>query len=234
MMTIAGELYDLQQIDSAIDAAKAGLAAVEEQLGESEELIASRQAVEERREALKGLRDRQRDQEWQVEDLRSRLATVEQKLYGGSVPNPRELAGLKEEADVFSKQISRLEDDLLSLMVGADEAAAAQKEAKSSLAAVEARWGKDQQDLLGQKERLEAELAELGQGRDRESGRLDPRVLSTYERLRESRQGRAVAKVERGMCQGCRITLPVGVLQKARTGFEVVQCVSCERILYVS
>jgi predicted nucleic acid-binding Zn-ribbon protein len=234
MMTIAGELYDLQQIDSAIDAAKAGLAAVEEQLGESEELIASRQAVEERREALKGLRDQQRDQEWQVEDLRSRLATVEQKLYGGSVPNPRELAGLKEEADVFSGQIRRLEDELLNLMVGADEAAAAQKEAKSSLAAVEARWGKDQQDLLGQKERLEAELAELGQGRDRESGRLDPRVLSTYERLRESRQGRAVAKVERGMCQGCRITLPVGVLQKARTGFEVVQCVSCERILYVS
>ena len=233
-MTIAGELYDLQQIDSAIDAATAGLAAVEEQLGESEELIASRQAVEECREALKGLRDRQRDQEWQVEDLRSRLATVEQKLYGGSVPNPRELAGLKEEADVFSKQISRLEDDLLSLMVGADEAAAALKEAKSSLVAVESRWGKDQQDLLGQKERLEAELAELGQGRDRESGRLDPRVLSTYERLRESRQGRAVAKVERGMCQGCRITLPVGVLQKARTGFEVVQCVSCERILYVS
>ena len=62
-MTIAGDLYDLQQIDSAIDAAKAGLAAVEEQLGESEEIIAGRRAVEERREALKALRDRQRDLE---------------------------------------------------------------------------------------------------------------------------------------------------------------------------
>jgi len=43
-----------------------------------------------------------------------------------------------------------------------------------------------------------------------------------------------VVKVERGMCQGCRISLPMSVLQKARSGFDVVQCVSCERILYVS
>lgn len=233
-MTIAGDLYDLQQIDSAVDAATAGLAAVEEQLGESEELIAGRQAIEERREALNALRDRQRNLEWQVEDLRARLSTVEGKLYGGSVPNPRELKGLKEEADVFSGQIRRLEDELLNLMVEADDGEAALKEAESSLGAMEARWGEDQKDLLGQKERLEGELAELGQERSRQSGRIDPRMLSIYDRLRESRQGRAVAKVERGMCQGCRISLPVSVLQKARSGFEVVQCVSCERILYVS
>ncbi len=233
-MTIAGDLYDLQQIDSAIDAAKAGLATVEEQLGESEELIAGRRAVEERREALKGLRDQQRDLEWRVEDIRSRLSKVEGKLYGGSVPNPRELAGLKEEADVFSGQIRRLEDELLNLMVEADDGEAALKEAESSLSATEARWGEDQKDLLEQKGRLEAELAELGQSRTRQSSRIDAGVLSIYDRLRESRQGRAVAKVERGMCQGCRISLPVSVLQKARSGFEVVQCVSCERILYVS
>jgi predicted nucleic acid-binding Zn-ribbon protein len=52
--------------------------------------------------------------------------------------------------------------------------------------------------------------------------------------LLERRQGRAVAKVERGMCGGCRISLPMTVLQKARSGLDVVQCVSCERILYVS
>jgi hypothetical protein len=113
-MTIAGDLHDLQQIDSAIDAAKASLATIEEQLGESEELTAGRQAVEERRGALEDLRRRQRDLEWQVDDLRSRLSKVESKLYGGAVPNPRELAGLKEEADVFGGQIRRLEKDLMA------------------------------------------------------------------------------------------------------------------------
>ena len=39
VMTIAADLYALQEIDSAIEAARVSLAAVEEQLGESEELI---------------------------------------------------------------------------------------------------------------------------------------------------------------------------------------------------
>jgi predicted nucleic acid-binding Zn-ribbon protein len=43
-----------------------------------------------------------------------------------------------------------------------------------------------------------------------------------------------VAHVERGMCKGCRITLPMSVLQKARAGVGLVQCVSCERILLVN
>jgi predicted nucleic acid-binding Zn-ribbon protein len=36
------------------------------------------------------------------------------------------------------------------------------------------------------------------------------------------------------MCQGCRISLPMSVLQRARTGVSVVQCVSCERILLLT
>jgi predicted nucleic acid-binding Zn-ribbon protein len=43
-----------------------------------------------------------------------------------------------------------------------------------------------------------------------------------------------VAVVERGLCQGCRISLPMSVVQKARAGAGLVKCVSCERILLVS
>jgi len=40
--------------------------------------------------------------------------------------------------------------------------------------------------------------------------------------------------VEQGLCQGCRISLPMSIVQKARAGVGLVQCVSCERILLVS
>jgi len=43
VMTIAADLYALQETDSAIEAAKASLVVVEEQLGESEELLAGHQ-----------------------------------------------------------------------------------------------------------------------------------------------------------------------------------------------
>jgi predicted nucleic acid-binding Zn-ribbon protein len=233
-MAIAAELYALQEIDSAIDVARATLAAVEEQLGETEELTSGRAAIQEHREALRGLHESQRDIEWQVDEARSHLTAVESKLYGGTVRNPKELAGLNEDADMLKGQLRRREDDLLNHMVKVEEEEGALRQAEAALKEVEERWQAEQADLSGQKERLEAELAELEKSRQAQAGSIDGRVLELYDLLRERRQGKAVVKVERGMCQGCRISLPMSVLQKTRSGFDVVQCVSCERILYVS
>jgi predicted nucleic acid-binding Zn-ribbon protein len=233
-MAIAAELYALQEIDSAIDVAQATLAAVEEQLGETEELTSARAAVEEHREALRGLHEGQRDVEWQVDDARSHVTAVESKLYGGTVRNPKELAGLNDDANMLKGHLQLREDELLNHMVKVEEQEAALRQAEAALKEVEGRWRGEQADLLGQKERLEAELAELEGSRRGQAGRIDGRVLELYDLLRGRRQGKAVVKVERGMCQGCRISLPMSVLQKARSGFDVVQCVSCERILYVS
>ena len=233
-MAIAAELYALQEIDSAIDAARATLVAVEEQLGETEELAAARAAVEEHRGALQALHDGQRDIEWQVDDARSHLTAVESKLYGGTVRNPKELAGLNDDANMLKGQLRRREDELLNHMVKVEEQETALRQAETALRELEGHWRGEQADLLGQKERLETELAELTGQRQDQAGRIDGRVVELYDLLRERRQGKAVAKVERGMCQGCRISLPMSVLQKARSGFDVVQCVSCERILYVS
>lgn len=234
VMTIAADLYALQEIDSAVEATKASLTAVEEQLGESEELIAGRQAVEEGRDALEDVGKQQRELEWQVDDLRSRLSDVEGKLYGGSVRNPKELGSMQDEANILRGQLRRREDELLDLMVRVEETQAALREAEESLTEVEKRWRQDQEELTSEKGKLEGELAGLEEKRGQQSGLIDARVLALYDNLWERRQGRAVVKVERGMCGGCRISLPMTVLQKARSGMDVVQCVSCERILYVS
>ena len=70
--------------------------------------------------------------------------------------------------------------------------------------------------------------------RDGQVDGMDAAALSIYQALRERWQGPAVAIVERGLCQGCRITLPMSVLQKARSGLGLVRCVNCERILLVN
>lgn len=234
VMTIAADLYALQEIDSAVEATKASLTAVEEQLGESEELIAGRQAVEEGRDAVEDVSKQQRELEWQVDDLRPRLSDVEGKLYSGSVRNPKELGSMQDEANILRGQLRRREDELLDLMVRVEERQTALREAEESLTEVEGRWRQDQKELTSEKEKLEGELAGLEERRRQQTGLIEARVLALYDNLWERRQGRAVAKVERGMCGGCRITLPMTVLQKARSGMDVVQCVSCERILYVS
>jgi len=189
-------------------------------MGESEELIAIRQDVAVREEVLTQLRSRLHDAEWSVDDARGKATEVEGKLYGGSIRNPKELTDLNADLSSLKAQVAKREDTLLGLLVEIEEA--------------EAVWRRDQAALLGEKSQLEREIADLETRRRDQLPAVDASSLRLYQLLRDRHRGQAVARVERGMCQGCRITLPMSLLQKARSGIGLVQCVSCERILLVS
>ena len=77
-------------------------------------------------------------------------------------------------------------------------------------------------------------IAALETRRENQLPAVDAESMRLYQLLRERHRGQAVAGVERGMCQGCRIALPMSLVQKARSGGGLVQCVSCERILLVT
>lgn len=233
-MTTAADLFSLQEIDLALDAAKARLAEVEEALGETEELIEVRNVVEEREQRLRELRSRQSDEEMSVDEVRGKAEKVDQKLYSGTVTNPKELGDLHADFKMLNRQASEMEDTLLATLVEIDEAEAALTEAQTAYADLHARWEEDQGRLRAERDELEPEIARLGSERESAAADLDPRALSLYGLLRERRGGVAVAKVDRGMCGGCRISLPSATLTKAKTGTELVQCVSCERILLVN
>ena len=96
-------------------------------------------------------------------------------------------------------------------------------------------WAQEEQASLSQKQaELNSALATLEKKRKDLASKLDTASLELYQALRRIRQGTAVAKVEQGVCQGCRIALPMSELQRAKIGQELVQCGSCERILYLS
>ncbi len=92
----------------------------------------------------------------------------------------------------------------------------------------------EQEDLQGRQATLGAEIAVLEERRSEQASGINGAVLPLYERLRAARQGRAVAKVEGGACQGCRISLPMNLVKLARSSNDLVQCTNCERILYMS
>jgi len=233
-MTSAAELYALQEIDLALDRASARLAEIEPELGESQELLEARRLVDEKRQVVVPLRSRQADLETDVDDERAKASEVEKKLYGDTVRNPKELQDL--QADVISLQvhIRKREDALLAVLVELEDAEAELRNAEAAYSEVEARWRAGQQVLEAERASIAPEVPRLQEQRGKQSNGMDRAALGLYELLRERRAGQAVARVERGMCQGCRITLPMSILQKARTGLELVQCVSCERILMVS
>jgi len=233
-MTTAPELNALQETDQALDRGRARLAEIEVQLGENEQLMSARDVATEKREVVNQLRSRLSDAEWSVEEVRQKAADVERKLYGGTVRNPKELSDLDADLKSLKAQVAKREDTLLALLVEIEDADAQLSSAEAALTEVEAEWEQHQAALLQEKARLEPEIASLQVSRDDQSPTMDTSSLRLYQLLRERHGGQVIARVERGMCQGCRITLPMSVLQKARSGTGLVQCVSCERILLVS
>ncbi len=233
-MTVVTELFDLQEIDLALDRARARLGEIEEAMEENEELIEARQARAEKEEVVGGFRARQKDIEWEVDEVRAKATEMEAKLYGGTVRNPKELSDLDTDVRSLKGQASKREDALLALMEEAEMAEAEFRAADSKYREMEAAWQANRKDLLAEKAEVEPEVARLEAQRTRQVAAIDRSSFGLYQLLRERRGGQAVAHVERGMCQGCRITLPMSVLQKVRAGIGLVQCVSCERILLVN
>jgi hypothetical protein len=103
---------------------------------------------------------------------------------------------------------------------------------KDELAKLEIEWQAQQKQLMVELLQLKASQAVLESNRQQITALLDADTLFTYQELRK-RKGLAVAKVEQGICQGCRITLPNTDLQRAKGG-GIVRCSSCGRIIFLA
>jgi predicted nucleic acid-binding Zn-ribbon protein len=146
-MTRVANLYALQEIDSALDACKASLVDVESRLGEADELVEVRQRSTERREALREVEKQQREQEWQIDDLRQKIEPLEKKLYGGTIRNPKELADLQQDVESLRRRQRGLEDRDLEIMVAVEEAQKEADEAQRALSETEEAWNAEQDRL---------------------------------------------------------------------------------------
>lgn len=233
-MSRGRQLYELQEVDLEIDAKREALSNVMSRLGESEALAEARISLAGEEDRLADLERSQREGEREVDDLRAKAAILEEKLYGGTVSNPKELKGLQEQVASLKRRMKEGDDATLNIMTEADAVQQKVSLKRREVARIEEDWREEQASLSKEQAELSAALVTLEQKRNDLASRTDAASLELYQALRRKRQGRAVAKVEQGMCQGCRITLPMSELQRARMGQELVQCSSCERILYVS
>lgn len=230
-MTSASDLYALQEIDLQRDARRAMIADIDARMGETDELYEARETVEDSVAALERLRRRQREFEAQMQDLDAKIKPMETRLYDGSIRNPKELTDLQKELDSFKDRRNKLDEQGIALMDSVDAASKSLAAARAEAERVEKAWKEDQQQLTASKAKVEGELANLDGQRGQRTTGMDAGALGLYERLRGTKQGRAVSRVERGICQGCHLTLPTHLTQRLRTGRELVQCPSCERIL---
>ena len=232
-MNKAETLYRLQIIDLEIDERSRRLKEVKAILKGNEELGRARQALQDGEKKLSRQRTRLRDQELEMRSLANKIASVEDRLYGGHIKNPKELASRQEEVQYLKRRKGGHEDQVLEAMIEVEESEASVMEQRERLARLEEEWQETQVRLSAEQNELVNRLRQLKVKRAKLQKTIEAGDLALYEDLRRRRGGQAVALLEGDLCQACRVTLPSSKAQQARQGKTLTLCGSCERILYV-
>ncbi|MBE9512506.1 MAG: hypothetical protein IMY77_00360 [Chloroflexi bacterium] len=231
-MSVAKQLYELQEVDLELESNEQTLRQVMSQLGESQTVAKVRSQLASQSQRLEELKHEQHSLEWEIDDITTKLATLEEELYSGRIKSPKELANLQHEASGLKVRRGELEDKTLEIMEQVEMATASVAGTSGQLKTLEAEWQSQQQKLATDIEQLKSGLASLKHKRGLMSAQVDAKVVESYDELRKQK-GTAVAKVEQGVCQGCRISLSNAELQRVRSG-SLMQCSSCGRILFLA
>jgi predicted nucleic acid-binding Zn-ribbon protein len=163
--------------------------------------------------------------------VQTRLARFKDQMM--EAKTNKEYLAFQHEIATAQEGVQGFEDQILELMVTADEAAAGVKSAEAGLQQEQKAVASERASVEDKRARTEAELADLGAKRaavERDMGRD---IVALYTRVAASRRGSAVVPASDGHCTACHTRLRPQFYNEMRRGDRVYQCESCSRILYV-
>jgi uncharacterized protein len=149
-----------------------------------------------------------------------------------AVKTNQEYHAIQHEISFAQTEIKKLEDAVLEHMVEGDDLAAMVKRADAELAAEQKAVDADRRALSADAVTLQAALEQLGAERAAVVAAIDKPVLSLFEQIARKRHGVAVAEARDGICTICHVRLRPQVFNNVRRNDSIVQCDSCNRILF--
>jgi len=230
-MSVASRLRQLQVADLEIKEKRRILHDIISRLERSEAVASAEAELSALEARLTSARGNQRQLEYDVDDTTAKVRDLNNRLYSGSVHNPKELLSLQQEIAGIRKHLSEKEEALLDAM-GALEAMEADAAAvRARVTQLREEWERQKEGLNAERSSIESALARLLEVRQTARLELGDEVTRLYDQRVQAKGGAGV-QGEQGRCKGCNLTVPTGLWQKARAG-EMVQCASCGRILTV-
>lgn len=232
MSDVVRQLYELQELDLRVVGVEKSLAEHVAKLADKSLMNAARAKLAGLEKRLDGLASERRSVERTVSEAADSLSALEKRLYGGGITNAQQMAAAEDERTFTITRQGEFEDHLLELMMAMDDLEPLVDSAKQALSRLEEARPGQEVEWQEASASLRDELAVMALEREEVLPLVATNLLPMYELLRRTKGGRAVARVERNLCEGCRLSLPTGDVQKARASLGTVLCSSCGRILY--
>ena len=225
-------LIELQRLDTQISESRARIAAHPQRLADADARLAeATTALDVVRLRLKDNQDARRALEKDIALYQGRLAKFKDQQ--GAVKTNREYQALGHEIETAQHDLGAVEEKVLERMMEADAIATDVKSAEATFAARKTEIDAERKTLDDELSAVEASLEQATGARAALVRGLDARLLSTFEQVARVRKGIAVTTATRdGLCSVCHVRLRPQVFQKVRQNDAIVQCDSCQRILY--
>ena len=233
-MTTVRQMFALQELDIILDRVQNQQSKVESELDNGDISKNLESELERDAELLQEAELEQKATRLEADSQKERSETLNSQLYGGEVTNPRDLESLEREASNVLQLVEQQESALAQITEKMEEAQSKKSELESKIGEAKAAWEIRRSELRASLKELNAEKSGFEGQRSKLTEGLDASSLQKYEALRKSKGGLAVARVERGLCQGCRMSLPTHQQQRVRSGSQEVLCSSCGRLLFLS
>ena len=223
-------LRELQVADREILRLKEEVAALPKRVAVIEEKLASTRAkLDKARGAAKAEDAARKKHEAAILDLQGKISKYRDQSL--AVKTNDQYRALLEEIQFAEQQIRANEDKILELMLNAEardkEVRAAEAELKVETAEIE----KEKAEARERTAEDEKQLVDWNAKRDGLRRGVDPDVLRRYDRIVKFR-GSGLSEVREQKCSACQVMLRPQTYNDVRAGQTVLECESCQRILY--
>ena len=224
-------LIALQRLDSAAQDAQRRLAEEPERLrGFDARLETARQRVASAKERLAENQNARRAIEKDVAVHQGRLSKFRDQLMG--VKTNVEYQAMQKEIGFAQAEVKALEDKILEHMLEADELAAAMKKAEAALASEQKLVDAERRTLAAELSDLKMLFERVTKERTDVIASLNPQAFATFDLVSKRRNGVALAEAREGICTICHVRLRPQIFNNVRKNDQIIQCDSCQRILY--
>jgi predicted nucleic acid-binding Zn-ribbon protein len=221
----------LQRLDSTADAARKKLAdepehekSLDARLEAAKQRVATAKAKLAENKNARGAIDKD------VALHQGRLSKYREQAM--AVKTNQEYHAIQHEIAHAQGEIKTHEDRMLERMIEADDLTATIKKAEADLAAEQKAIEADRKAMKTEHGELQTSLERISAERAQIIGALDKQVLIVFEQVSRKRNGVAVAEAKDGICTICHVRLRPQVFNTVRRNEAIVQCDSCNRILF--
>jgi predicted nucleic acid-binding Zn-ribbon protein len=207
---LADEPERLRAFDARVEAARLRVTSAKERLAESQNV---RRALEK-----------------DVAVHQGRLSKFREQAM--AVKTNQEYHAIQHEIAYAQSEIKTIEDKMLERMIEADDLTSALKAAEAQLSAEQRAVDAERRAFTNELSALRESLGVTARERTAVAAHITPQVLAIFDLVSRKRNGVALAEARQGLCTICHVRLRPQVFNTVMRNEQILQCDSCQRILY--